>query len=217
MFVALKPQARARAARATVHCAAAPRDQQRRRHGGLLPDDPEHQSSAAASPRASTSTRCNRARPRRSISSRRRCATRSPRSPGLRDVNTDLYITNPQVDDRGRSREGGGLRHHRSIRSARSCTTPSAPARSRRSTRRATTTRSSWRPSRNSRPIRRACRRSIVKTNGRRRHGLGARRPGGRRHRQRHPDRQSIPLSAVTKPVPRSGRCRSTTRASSRR
>ena len=29
--------------------------------------------------------------------SRRRCATRSPSLPGLLDVNTDLYITNPQV------------------------------------------------------------------------------------------------------------------------
>ena len=29
--------------------------------------------------------------------SRRRCATRSPRSTGLLDVNTDLYVTNPQV------------------------------------------------------------------------------------------------------------------------
>ena len=70
----------------------------------------------------------------------------------------------PADGRRDRPREGGGLRRHRSIRSARSCSTPSAPARSRRSTRRPTTTRSSWRASRNSRPTSRRCRRSIVKT-----------------------------------------------------
>ena len=32
--------------------------------------------------------------------------------PGLRDVNSDLQITNPQAQRRDRSRKGGGLRHH---------------------------------------------------------------------------------------------------------
>ena len=32
---------------------------------------------------------------------------------GLLDVTTDLYVKNPQVDGRGRSREVGGLRRHR--------------------------------------------------------------------------------------------------------
>ena len=41
----------------------------------------------------------------------------------------------PAGDDRGRSREGGGLRASPSTRSGRNCSTPSARARSRRSTR----------------------------------------------------------------------------------
>ena len=60
--------------------------------------------------------------------------------PGLLDVNTDLYVTNPQmmieVD-----REKAAVTASPSIRSARSCSTRSAAGRSPRSTPRATTTR----------------------------------------------------------------------------
>ena len=64
----------------------------------------------------------------------------------------------PADAGRYRPREGGGLRHHASIRSGRNCSTPTARARFRRSTRRRTTTRSSWRRFRNSRKTRPICR-----------------------------------------------------------
>ncbi len=44
--------------------------------------------------------------------------------PGLRDVNSDLQITNPQTARRHRPRQGGGLRHHRRRRCAPRSTTP---------------------------------------------------------------------------------------------
>ena len=80
------------------HPGAAARERQCRcRHRDLLPADPEHQSRRQARPRASINTRCNPTIPTRSIASRRNCATRSRRSPGLLDVTTDLYIKNPQI------------------------------------------------------------------------------------------------------------------------
>ena len=47
----------------------------------------------------------------RSIASRRKCASGLPRFAGLRDVNTDLYMKNPELTRRDRPREGSRLRH----------------------------------------------------------------------------------------------------------
>ena len=86
-------------ASATVIAAAAPHDQQRRRHGGLLPRRSRTSISAAASPRASSSTRCSRATTETLYRvAPTRCSRRSRRSTGLRDVNSDLYIKNPQIE-----------------------------------------------------------------------------------------------------------------------
>ena len=72
-------------------------DQRRHRHGDLLPDRCRTSMSAAGSPRASTSTRCNRATPRRSTSIAPELRDKIAKLAGLRDVNSDLYITNPQM------------------------------------------------------------------------------------------------------------------------
>ena len=58
-----------------------------------------------------TSTRCNRAIPTRSIGSGRRCATRSPRFRACVDVTERSLCHQSADDDRDRSRDGGGLRH----------------------------------------------------------------------------------------------------------
>ncbi len=45
-----------------------------------------------------SSTRCSRARPRRSIASPTRCSAAIKTIEGLRDVNSDLYIKNPEIE-----------------------------------------------------------------------------------------------------------------------
>ena len=73
-------------------------DQRGHRHGASISRRSRTSTSAARITKSRvSSTRCNRATPRRSTGSRRSCATRSPSSPGLRDVTTDLYISNPQM------------------------------------------------------------------------------------------------------------------------
>ncbi len=59
--------------------------------------DPEHQYRWPNFEERNINTRCRAATPRRSTGSRPNCATSSPRLPELRDVNTDLYIRNPQM------------------------------------------------------------------------------------------------------------------------
>ena len=54
--------------------------------------------SADASPRANSSTRCSRARPRRSIACRDEMLEKIKTIAGLRDVNSDLYIKNPEIE-----------------------------------------------------------------------------------------------------------------------
>ena len=82
-------------------------------------------SPAAASPAPNINTRCNRATSTRSI--RQGAGSWSGRwrkLPGLRDVNSDLQISNPQTTRRHRPRQGGGLRHHDRRRCAPRSTTP---------------------------------------------------------------------------------------------
>ena len=117
-------------------------------------------------------------------------------------------------DDRGRPREGGGLRHLGRSDPPGAVQRLRHPPGRRPSTRRRTTTRSSWRACRNSRPIRTACRRSSSRPTldeRRRRRGVGRdrQRRAARDHRSRCRRSPSSPR--------RSGRCRSITRASSRR
>ena len=126
LFLKLKPKARARAG-VQGDGAAARRDLGHPRH--------PHADAAGAEPRIhrrphrrapNTNTRCNRA-------TRTRCSRNAPimereigKLPGLRDVNSDLQITNPQTKRRHRPREGGRLRRQRRRRCASRSTAPSA-------------------------------------------------------------------------------------------
>ena len=76
-----RAQAQARARAAATRCIQRLRRRPPgRRHGRVLPDDPEHQHRRPDHQERSTSTRCNRATPRRSTRSRPNCATRLPSS-----------------------------------------------------------------------------------------------------------------------------------------
>ena len=91
----------------------------------LLPADPEHQSRRQAGRRASISTRCNPTTPTRCIGWRRKCATRSPSS---RRCATSPPTSTSRIR-RSPSRSTARKRRSTaspSIRSARSSTTPSA-------------------------------------------------------------------------------------------
>ena len=141
MFIALKPR-RTSATDVRGRDPAPAADRQRgHRHGGVFPAGAEHQHRRPHHQERISVHAADRATPTRSTQSRPRCATRSPRSSGLRDVNTDLYITQSADDGRDRPREGRRSTASPSIRSARSCSTPSARARWRRSSPPPTTTR----------------------------------------------------------------------------
>ena len=96
IFVVLKAKSEREPARVVMQRLRA-EDQRRARDANLLPEHPEHQYRRTHNAQASINTRCRAAIPMRSIGSRRRCVTRSPKSEGLLDVKTDLYIKNPQM------------------------------------------------------------------------------------------------------------------------
>ena len=80
MFIALKPQAPSAASATAVISAPARQRQRRHRHGDLFPERPEHQHHRPhLQERIPVHAAVERHR-QRSIASRRRCATRSPRS-----------------------------------------------------------------------------------------------------------------------------------------
>ena len=94
-----------------VIAAAAPHDQHRHRHGGLLPRRSRTSISAAASPRANSSTRCSRARPRRSIASSDEMLEKIKTIDGPARRQQRPLHQEPADRDRDRPREGGVLRH----------------------------------------------------------------------------------------------------------
>ena len=112
MFVVLKPKKERDPSNVVIGTSAA-RHRRRAGHPDLFPDRSRTSISAGASPRANISTRCRAATPRRFIGPRPNCVISIAKLPDLRDVTTDLYIKNPQMLVDHRSREGGGLRHHR--------------------------------------------------------------------------------------------------------
>ena len=79
---------------------------------GLFPRDPEHQCRRPHRQGRISSTRCSRATPRRSISVAARCCDKiaDDRRPARRQ-HRPLHHESAD-DDRDRPREGGGLRHH---------------------------------------------------------------------------------------------------------
>ena len=185
--------------------------QRRHRHADLISSRSRTSTSAAASPRASTSTRCNRATPRRSIALAPEMRDKIAKLAGpARRHHRPLHQESAD-DDRGRPREGRGLRRHGRP------DPPGAVQRLRHPPGRddlhagRTTTRSSWRAKPEFQADPTACERSSS-------------RPASstvqrRRRRQRHgiPIGQSIPLGGDATRADASARCRSTTRASSRR
>ena len=220
MFVALKPKAE-RGKLDPVHAAAAPRDRssvagmrvyfheiQNINLGGRIAKG-EFQYTMQSS---DTETLYKLAP---------RCASRSRRSPGLRDVNTDLYVKNPQIEIEIDREKAGVLRHHRrpdppgAVQRVRQPPgrddlhadqrLPGHPGDASPSSRHdpsEAVDRSSSRPTS---PTRRS--RRHARSGG----GVGIAGIGT-------PNGMSIPLSAVTQAGDRpSARCRSTTRASSPR
>ena len=96
MFVALKPK-KERGQLERDHSAAAAATGQRHRHGGLLPDDPEHQC-RRPDHQEPVSVHDAIERHRDALSDRAGDARQDLQVDGLLDVNTDLYVKNPQIE-----------------------------------------------------------------------------------------------------------------------
>ena len=201
MFVGLKPKAE-RGPSGPVLQRLRRTTGERRRHGGLLPRNPEHQSRRThRQGRVPVHDAVERDRDALSRV-RRDAATRSRKSPACA---TSTAISTSRTR-RSRSRSTARRRRStasRSIRSARSSTTPSATARSRRSTRRSTTTRSFWRRGRTSRPTPAGLSKIYLKTSLA--NTTAAVTTGGGVLGTGTPNGMSIPLSAVTRLVPTVG------------